>query len=278
MVHVLDEANPVFADLRPEIVAAERVDRESAPERAVVADRFADEFEHLSGEPGAVLERTTVLVRAPVEVRHQELLGDRDRLRDVDQDKVEPGLPCALGGGDVVALKLADVPLVHLVARAHQEPWAGNLRDAARRQPRLVPRVVRAAEVQLDPGERAVIVRPIAHQAQVLDVVGVPDPRLDRGQVVALRMDRAVLGVDHRPAARGLHPTELRLGSGVVAAEARAVGRLVEAVAHHLRPDAHRLEQQVVFGIPSHRVGSSKVALEESRNSASVPIIRQFSG
>ena len=77
MVDVLDERDPVLLDLDAQAVVAQRVDREARADRAVVADRLPDQLEDLAEEPRAILERAPVLVRALVEVRHQELLRDR---------------------------------------------------------------------------------------------------------------------------------------------------------------------------------------------------------
>ena len=117
VVDVLDEPHPVLLHLDAEVVVAQRVDREARADRAVVADCLTDELEDLAEEARAILERAPVLVRALVEVRHQELLRDADCLRAVDQDQIEPGRAAAFGGVDIEALELADVTLVHLPAR-----------------------------------------------------------------------------------------------------------------------------------------------------------------
>ncbi len=104
VIDVLDEPNAILEHRDPEPVLGERVDREAHAERTVVAEGVADQLEHLAREPGAVLERAAVLVAAPVEVRHQELLRDRDGLGAVDQDQVEPGVARALGRSDVEPL------------------------------------------------------------------------------------------------------------------------------------------------------------------------------
>ena len=118
MVDVLDEPNAFLLDPHPAVVLAQRLDRETGTERAIVANGLPNELEDLGEEPRPVLERSPVLVRAPVEVRQQELLGDRDRFRAVDQDQVKPGVSRALGSSYIEALKLTYVVPVHLVARA----------------------------------------------------------------------------------------------------------------------------------------------------------------
>ena len=73
--------SPVLADA-PVAEAdgqVERVDAEADRDRAVVADRLADELEHLPAEARPVLERAAVLVGPPVEERQEELMEERLR-------------------------------------------------------------------------------------------------------------------------------------------------------------------------------------------------------
>src|SRR5450631_2642528 len=67
-------------------------------------------------------------------------------------------------------------------------------------------------------------------------------------------MNRAVLGVDARPAALGLDRAVRCLKAGPVGAGADAMRDLIEAVAQGLRADLDRLEQNVVFRIARHTI------------------------
>ena len=62
----------------------------------------------------------------------------------------------------------------------------------------------------------------------------------------------AVLGVDGGPAALGLHRAVTRLPSGLLHAEPRAMGHLVEAVPEGLRADLERLEEDGVLRVSRH--------------------------
>ena len=89
--------------------------------------------------------------------------------------------------------------------------------------------------VQLDPGERAMLVRLLGHQAERAGVVVVPEPRGDQRRLVGVRRDGRVLRADRRPAALGLHAAVRRLRPRLLGPEPRAVRHLIEAVPQRLR-------------------------------------------
>src|SRR5206468_9202554 len=95
---------------------------------------------------------------------------------------------------DVEALHLADVVLVHLLCIREVLEVAGDLRGPARYRARLHAGSVWTAVPELGRGERSVLVEHVAHEAEVLDVVVVPEARGDAMRVVRFGMDRAVLG------------------------------------------------------------------------------------
>src|SRR3954449_12976643 len=107
---------------------------------------------------------------------------------------------------------------------------------------------------ELGSGERSVLVEHVAHEAEVLDVVVVPEARRHAVRVVRFGMDRAVLRADRGVAALGLHRTEVRLVERLLRPEPIAVRDLVEAVLHCLRPDLDRLEEDVVLRVTRHSV------------------------
>src|SRR5437868_1566670 len=76
---------------------AARVDREARRDRALVADRLADELQRLEPESRAVLERAAVLVGPLVVVRRKELQR-QEAVRAVDVDDVEAGVAGAARG------------------------------------------------------------------------------------------------------------------------------------------------------------------------------------
>ena len=105
---------------------------------------------------------------------------------------------------------------------------------------------------QLDGRERAVPVHGLAHHCVRRDVTVVPEPRLDVGRHVAARVDLALLGTDHGPAAFRLDFPHGGVRRGHRVTHPVAVGDLEEPVARHDRADAHRFEEYVVPRIPTH--------------------------
>src|SRR4029079_16531632 len=87
-------AVPVDSDpaLAEAVRRIQRVEPEARRDRAGVADRLSHRFENLAREPGAVLERSPVLVRPSVELRDQERVRERRGMGHVDGDDVEPGI------------------------------------------------------------------------------------------------------------------------------------------------------------------------------------------
>ena len=92
-------------------------------------------------------------------------------------------------------LDLADLVVVHLVARLHPRVVADELGDAPRRHPALEVVGVRGAVPELGAGKGVVLVDLLAHEREVADVVVVPEPCADVPVILARRVDRAVLGV-----------------------------------------------------------------------------------
>ena len=262
VVHVLDEldALALLADAPvPEAVGeVERVDAEADRDRAVVADRLADELEHLPAEARPVLERAAVLVGPPVEERQEELMEEGFVVCAVEDEDVEARVACPLAGVDVQLLHLADVLLVHLLAGAHERERAPDRRRAACGHPAFQPARVQAAVPDLHGGEGILLVEHVAHQAEVAHVPVVPEPCAHSVDVVALGPDRAVLRAHRAPAALGLHRPEVRLETGPLRARAVAVRDLEEAVGQHLRADLDRLEEDVVLGVAGHLLATSR--------------------
>src|SRR5258708_12439747 len=104
---------------------------------------------------------------------------------------------------------------------------------------------------ELDPGEAAMIVDERGRAGEIGNVLLVPQPYL-LGDVAG-RMDVALLGADHRPAALGLDAAHDRHRRRPVAAHAVAMRHLEEAVARRHRTDAQLLEQHVVAPVAGHR-------------------------
>ena len=155
-------------------------------------------------------------------------------------------------GVDVHLLDGLDVVLVHAAREDVQLEVRGDLRG-----PRGVARVSMHGACgppyhSSMPGQRAVLVQPVAHGGQVAHVALVPDPRRDARGVVGLGVDRAVLGAARAPAALGLHAPVVGLHAGLLGAGADAVRDLVEAVLQRLRADLDRLEEDVVLGVTRH--------------------------
>ena len=99
---------------------------------------------------------------------------------------------------------------------------------------------------ELDARQRIVRVNAAHKRGLILDVVLVPELRVQVRLVVGLGVNRAVLGVDRRPAALGLHRPEGGLRLGVVDAVVGTVRHLHEAVLQRLRANLDRLEEHVV--------------------------------
>src|SRR5699024_9413610 len=91
---------------------------------------------------------------------------------------------------------------------------AGAPRDGAR----LETRRMRAGIEELAAGKRPVLVDVLHHGSKVAHVAFVPDARRDPQRVVALGVNRALLGVDRAPAALGLDAPMRHLETGVVGA------------------------------------------------------------
>ncbi len=120
-------------------VDAERshpVDRDPAGDRALVADRLADDLQRLQPEPRAVLERAAILVAAAVVVGREEL-PRQVGVRAVDVDDVEPGRARPASGIDPLLLRAADVALGHRPRYQTNREVVRDLGGSGGRQPRL---------------------------------------------------------------------------------------------------------------------------------------------
>ena len=152
----------------------------------------------------------------------------------------------------VELLELGDLLSGHLVAGVRPEGVAWDLRDATRAEPALEVEGVLAVEAQLDAGQGAVFVHLGAHQRPVAHVVVVPDAARGGRPLVGLGVDRRPLRVGDRIAALGLHGTVVGVDGRPVGAEARTLRGRIEAVAQHLGPDRHGLEEDVVARVSCH--------------------------
>src|ERR1700730_16912711 len=103
---------------------------------------------------------------------------------------------------------------------------------------------------ELHPREGLVPVDFIAHVAQIDDVALIPQTRRVPGILVRFCVDRAELGA-HAP-----------LSAGALRRLNRAVGCLPEAIVADLRPEADRLEENVVLWISCHQTDLSGNALQ----------------
>src|SRR5262249_2710923 len=207
--------------------------------------------DHLLQQAGAVLQAAAVLVAALIEAAREELRG-QVAVAGIDVDDVEAGSYRAFGGIGLPAAQVPDVRLVHW-ARLHGIVGVtGLVADADQALAAVAVVGVIAAVPELDAGEGTVLVHGIGHQAVVADVGVAPQAAIGKGRVVGTRMYRAVLGVDHGPAAGRLHAAHRRQGLRPSPTHAGAVRHLIEAVLGRLRADLHRLEQDVVMRIARH--------------------------
>src|SRR5882762_184852 len=144
---------------------------------------------------------------------------------------------------------------------------SGNTLDGKPLGPRGTSRDSRQGECMplyqsCTPASGLVPVDFIAHVAQIDDVALVPQTRRVPGILVRFRMDRAELGANDTPAAFGLHTAKARLSARALRAVPGAVGCLPEAIAADLRPEADRLEENVVLWISCHQTDLSGNALQ----------------
>ena len=248
----LDGAQPVLVNLHP-LGPEQLIDREPAGDGALIAHRVLDRAERVDQQPGAVLEAAAVLVRAVVELVHEEL--DHDvAVRGIDVDDVEARIARALRSVDVsprdrrqvLRVRLAGIGL-HALVRDRRPGVHRKGHRAGFEVGRAVARIH-----HLHPRQGAVRMHGIRQMAQVVDVALVPQGGEPGGRAVGIGMDRTRLRAHRAPAALGLHRPVRGLGARLVDARADAVGHLVETVFHHLRADRDRLEQAVVFWIPRH--------------------------
>jgi hypothetical protein len=105
---------------------------------------------------------------------------------------------------------------------------------------------------ELDARERPVLVGVLAHEREVVRILGIPDAHRDDGPEVGVLAHEGLFRADGRPAAFGLHAAEAGLRAGLLRAEARAMRNGVETVPKRLRADPDRLEEDVVTRIAGH--------------------------
>ena len=228
------------------------VDADPHGDGAVVSGRLPDRLQRLQPHPGPVLQRAAVGVGALVVERRQELC-QQVAMAAVDVDDVEADGASLSRRARPVGLDSADVGELHRLRHDRRVVVARDLRRRDRGPARVGRLRVDAGVRELDAGERAVLVHRIGHEGEVLEVVVVPQLGRDVRRLVRVEAHRRVLGADGRPAAFCLHAPMCRLRSRLARAEPRAVGHLVEAVAHRLRPDPHGLEEDVVARVAGDR-------------------------
>ena len=98
-------------------------------------------------------------------------------------------------------------------------------------------------------GQAAMGVDGLRRQRQRCDVVIVPQGQKAIGRIVRRRMNGAVFGADHAPAALGLDAAQRRARLRALPAHADGMRRLVEPVGRRDGTDPHRLEQNVVAAV-----------------------------
>ena len=171
----------------------------------------------------------------------------------VDIDDVEAGRPGPDGTVDVVLLDPLDVVHVHGPGIDVGLELGRDLRRRARGVSRDSWHGAWGPPYQSSiPAERAVLMQPVAHRLQILDVTVVPDPSRDAHGVIGLGADRAVLRAARRPTTLGFDAPVIGLHSRLLGPCTDAVRHLIEAVPEGLRPDLDRLEKHVVLGVTGH--------------------------
>ena len=153
-------------------------------------------------------------------------MRDGMRVSPIDVDEVKAGGARPLCGRDMEPLQLADLALVHRRARLERGKVTRDLRDTPRHEATFVVWGVCGPIPELDAGKRAMLVRLLAHEREVAHVGLIPESRTDVRGGIALGVNRAVLGVDHPPAALCSNCPQVGLISGIVGAEIAAVGVL----------------------------------------------------
>ncbi len=179
-------------------------------------------------------------------------MGQQIAVRGVDVDDVEAR---ALGAQRCVlvpAARLLDVGLVHGAGLIRTADQVGQRGDVERHLARPEVGHARAAQAEFDARQRAFGMDHLGHQRVRANVALVPEGRHGKGRVLARRMDRAVFGVDHAPAALGLHAAQMGQGARAQVAAAGAVRHLIEAVLGRHRPDLDRFEEDIVAWIAAH--------------------------
>ena len=180
-----------------------------------------------------------------------EELAQNIAVRGIDIDDVHARLPRPERRRPVPAAELANVVEVH--ARALPGRFRGG--QARGRQRHLAREHVgraHAAIPELGSGQRAMRVNGLRHGGHVPDVALVPQAGEGMRNIVRRRMNGAIFGVDHAPAALGLDAPHGSQGGGQLIAHAGAMRHLVEAVGRRDGPDLHRLEQDVESRIARH--------------------------
>ena len=107
---------------------------------------------------------------------------------------------------------------------------------------------------ELDPGQGAVLLDRLGDHRHGFDVAILEQHRVWIRARLTAHVEHALFGADDAPAALRLGAAHGRLGLGILAAHAAAMGHLVEAVAAGDRAELHRLEENVVAIVAGHVV------------------------
>src|SRR4249919_2695203 len=220
--------------------------------RAAISDRVPGVLDQLSQKTCAVFEAPSIFVDAVVFPPLKELMGNRQIVRGVDVDDIEPGFSRANRGVTMPSAQVSDVLLVHGPSLNRVIVDDRTMRRRERSKSRTPVRDRPPVMHYLDRGKRSMLVHCVGHQRHGRDVPVIPQPALMERLAVGGRMDLGFLSRNDGPAAFGLYAAQpcerLRLGP----ADAGAVWHLVETISRSHRPDAYRLEQHVVARVASH--------------------------
>ena len=228
------------------------IDGEAHRHGAGVAHGLLGVLDHLAQQPHAVLQLAAILIGPPVVAGRQELEG-QVIMPGIDIDDVETGALRPLRRVTLPAAEGADVREVHAARRGRQVVHGGDRRGGKARRPRPPVRGMRAAMPEFHARQAAVGMDGVGRQRQSLDVVIVPKGEEAIGRIVRGRMNRAVFGAHHTPAAFRLDAAQRCSRLRPLPALTDGVRRLVEAVGRRDGTDPHGLEKNVVAAVAQHR-------------------------
>ena len=167
----------------------------------------------------------------------------------IDIDDVSAGPPGPRRG---VVLPAAGSPGCRALSMARAEPGTEIRPLPGRRQRRLARQTVvgvEAAMPELDAHQAAMGMDGIGRWRQRPHIVFVPKRQIAKGKIVRRRMNGAIFGANHAPAAFRLDAAQRGRCLRRPPAHTGRMRRLVESVRRGDRPDPHRLEQNIVAGI-----------------------------